>query len=70
MSAAEIIERINGLPEKDRQEVLDHLLQTNARTPAEKLSEEPVRYVSEADFKRASDEVFTKYDTLFRKLAE
>jgi hypothetical protein len=34
------------------------------------LSEDPAQYASDSEFEKAADEVFKKYDNLFRKLAQ
>ena len=70
MSAAEIIEQIKQLSEDDRHKVREFLLNGHFEHATEKIAEEPVKYATDAEFEKASTEVFKKYDNLFRKLAE
>jgi hypothetical protein len=62
MSAAEIIEQIKQLPPKEREQVKEFFT-ANGEPDA-------VKYAADATFKKAADEVFTKYDNLLRKLAQ
>ena len=63
MSAAEIIEQIKRLPLEEQRQVKDFLT-------AKAEPETEVKYADDATFKKAADEVFTKYDNLLRKLAQ
>ena len=70
MSAAEIIEQINHLDETERRKVLDYLLEGSARNAPAEFEEEPVKYIPRELLEKTADEIFTKHETLFRKLAE
>jgi hypothetical protein len=62
VSAAEIIEQIKQLPPEEQRQVKEFL--------GSKGEPEGVKYADDAAFKKASDEVFAKYDNLLRKLAQ
>ena len=62
MSAAEIIEQFKRLPPEEQRQVQEFV---NARTTSD-----AVRYASDEEFRKAADEVYTKYDNLMRKLAQ
>lgn len=64
MSAAEIIEQIKQLPPEDKQAVHDFVMSPEFQSSG------PVQYIPEDQFMRAAEEIFDKYDNLFRKLAQ
>jgi hypothetical protein len=70
MSAKEIIEELKRLPESDRQKVREYLQVSQTVEGTSQLSEDPAQYASDSEFEKAADEVFKKYDNLFRKLAQ
>ena len=65
MSAAEVIDQIQKLSPQEQQKVADFVVR---QMQAERKPEERAE-VSE-EFKRVADEVFTKNEELFRKLAK
>ena len=67
MSATEIIQQLETLPQHEQQQVLTYLQQhLNGDHPPAIGTEAGVS----DDFKKAADEVFTKNAELFRKLAQ
>ena len=65
MSAAEIIEQIKRLPAEDQQKIRQFINSGGAQ-PAAKS----VEFIPRTDFESAANEIFKKYDMLFRKLAQ
>ena len=66
MSAAEIIEQIKRLPPEEQRQVQEFVNAKEASPPAQTS----VEYIPRADLERTSEEIFTKHETLFRKLAQ
>ena len=64
MSAIEVIEQIERLPEVEQKKVFSHLLEKHGA-----LAEAEARSVS-PEFERVADKVFTRNAKLFRKLAQ
>ena len=67
MSATEIIQQLETLPQHEQQQVLTYLQQHLHGNRSPVIGTEAA--VSD-DFKKAADEVFTKNAELFRKLAK
>jgi mRNA-degrading endonuclease RelE of RelBE toxin-antitoxin system len=65
MSASEIIEQIKRLPAEEREQVKDFLDHADS-----KPSPRAVQYIPRATLEKSADKIFTKYDKLFRKLAQ
>ncbi len=66
MSAREVIEQIKALPPEERAEVVRFLEQLDMNTaPTTKP-----RYIDQASFKTAKQQVFTKHSELLNKLAK
>jgi hypothetical protein len=64
MSAREVIRLFDALPEAERREVADHVLQAQKQEPS------ATRYASLNQAKEIADRVFTTNEELFRKLAQ
>lgn len=63
MSASEVIEQIKALPPKEKRVVVDFLHQLEA-------AESKLADASRTELEKVADQVFDRYDPLFRKLAQ
>jgi|tagenome__1003787_1003787.scaffolds.fasta_scaffold16151495_1 hypothetical protein len=62
VSAVEVIEQIKALPRSEQAKVIDFMAELQKLHPN-------IQYASDAEFKKAADEVFKKHDELLRRLA-
>ncbi len=67
MSATEIIEELQKLPDREQEEVLAFLLLARERR---KNGEAQVKYAVDAEFEKVADKVFREHAELFRRLSE
>lgn len=68
MSAREIIAEIEALPENEKAMVVDYV--THLKPQSTGAESKQIRYMSDEDFERAQDEVFSKHAPLLKKLAQ
>jgi hypothetical protein len=66
MSASEIMQQIEELPLKEKEQVFDYL----QKTLYTHKPDSDVKYAVDADFEKATDKVFRENDNLFRRLAQ
>lgn len=64
MSAVEVIEQIKALPPHEQERVVEFVEKTKAAAGANNSRE------TTAEFRAMVDQIFDRYDPLFRKLAE
>jgi len=62
VTAAEIIEQIKALPRSEQQHVINFAAELQKAPP-------DVRYITNEQFEKAADEVFSKHAELFRRPA-
>jgi hypothetical protein len=67
MSATEIIEELQRLPDAEQTRVLEFLQRTVRET---RSSGPQVRYASDEEFDKAADHVLREHADLFRRLAQ
>ncbi len=68
MSAREIIAQIEALPENERAVIVQYVAKLKPSAPEGPGKE--IRYMSDSDFERAQQEVFSKHAPLLKKLAK
>lgn len=67
MSATEIIEELQRLPNAEQTRVLEYLQRAVRETRSD---ETQIRYASDEEFDKASDHVLREHADLFRRLAQ